>query len=223
MTSRARASRTRRDLDALVKSIKSMASCSRFWCGRGVDASISSPAGSRWRLPRSAGLGEIPCLVHHVDDIRARASLPTPTTCASRRLAVRRPRRRCGCAHDGTARAGEELQHHRIVPQSAGRSRPGAARSRGARSDPDRNPSSRAAGAVARRAGAGPAARGDGDLAGRRRRSCSRGICRRARASPGSPFRWRWRDGPMMVRGDQDWLTVGLSGAIGGMLALVQR
>jgi hypothetical protein len=29
-------------------------------------------------------------------------------------------------------------------------------------------------------------------------------------------------DGPTTVRGDQDWLTVGLSGALGGMLALVQ-
>jgi hypothetical protein len=29
-------------------------------------------------------------------------------------------------------------------------------------------------------------------------------------------------DGPMTVRGDQDCLTVGLSGAVGGMLALVQ-
>ena len=176
------------DLDPLVRSIQT----------HGVlQPILVRPRGGRFDLiagrkrlaaAHSAGLGEIPCLVHHADDVRAseladadnvRIEAPAATAPATRDV-----------AHDGLRELGKSfgtvasVQSLDLLAQ-----------------DP-------------------PLAQTEVSLSSVLDRALE-GFTAERRLS-GVAVHLEMADGPTTVRGDQDWLTVGLSGALGGMLALVQ-
>src|SRR5262245_15636760 len=209
------------DLDALVRSIQA----------HGVlQPVLVRPRGGRFDLitgrkrlaaAHSAGLGEIPCLVHHADDVRARelaeadnVRVETPATPAAASLSR-------DSSHEGLRELGKSFGTIASCLNLLG-DRDHALRDRVAldliRTEIHR--AERLAQSLDLLARDPPLAQADVSLAAVLDRALE-GFAAERRLS-GVAVHVDAADGPTMVRGDQDWLTVGLSGAIGGMLALVQ-
>ncbi len=153
-----------RDLAALVKSIQKFGVLQPLLV-RPRAGRFELIAGAR-RLAAAAvaALTEVPCMVHQVDDLRARALAEAENLRGGEEIQAPAappaiaPGDHAGtaiAARGGTSGTGPELRRDRVVPAPAGRARHGAARSRGARSGTHRGASRRPA-----RAGPAPARAG---------------------------------------------------------------
>jgi ParB/RepB/Spo0J family partition protein len=206
------------DLDGLVRSIQA----------HGVlQPILVRPRGGRFDLitgrkrlaaAHSAGLGEIPCLVHHADDVRARelADADNVRIEASAASAAAQD-----AAHNSLRELGKSFSTIASCLNLLG-DRDQALRDRVAL-DLIRTEIHRAERLVQSLDALGqdpPLAQTAVSLTAVVDRALE-GFAAERRLS-GVSVQVETADGPMVVRGDQDWLTVGLSGAIGGMLALVQ-
>jgi ParB/RepB/Spo0J family partition protein len=208
------------DLDGLVRSIQA----------HGVlQPILVRPRGGRFDLitgrkrlaaAHSAGLGEIPCLVHHADDVRAR-ELADADNVRIEASAAPASAAAQDAAHDGLRELGKSFSTIASCLNLLG-DRDQALRDRVAL-DLIRTEIHRAERLVQSLDALGqdpPLAQTAVSLAAVVDRALE-GFAAERRLS-GVSVQVEMADGPMVVRGDQDWLTVGLSGAIGGMLALVQ-
>jgi ParB/RepB/Spo0J family partition protein len=208
------------DLDGLVRSIQA----------HGVlQPILVRPRGGRFDLitgrkrlaaAHSAGLGEIPCLVHHADDVRAR-ELADADNVRIEASAAPASAAAQDATHDGLRELGKSFSTIASCLNLLG-DRDQALRDRVAL-DLIRTEIHRAERLVQSLDALGqdpPLAQTAVSLAAVVDRALE-GFAAERRLS-GVSVQVEMADGPMVVRGDQDWLTVGLSGAIGGMLALVQ-
>lgn len=209
------------DLDALVQSIQT----------HGVlQPVLVRPRGGRFDLitgrkrlaaAHTAGLGEIPCLVHHVDDVRAlelaeadnvrgEVSAPAMPTEPSR-----------DAAHAGLRELGKSFGTIASCLNLIA-DREQSLRDRVAldliRTEIHR--AERLAQSLDALAQDPALVHTDVSLTAVLERALD-GFAPERRLS-GIAVHVEMADGPMTVRGDQEWLTAGLSGAVGGMLALVQ-
>jgi ParB/RepB/Spo0J family partition protein len=208
-------------LDALVRSIQA----------NGVlQPVLVRPRGGRFDLitgrrrlaaAHSAGLGEIPCLVHHADDVRARelaeadnVRVEAPATPAAAALSR-------DASHEGLRELAKSFGTIASCLNLVA-DRDQTLRDRVAldliRTEIHR--AERLVQSLDLLAQDPPLAQADVSLAAVVERALE-GFAAERRLS-GVAVHVDAADGPMMVRGDQDWLTIGVSGAIGGMLALVQ-
>ncbi len=208
------------DLDALVRSIQA----------HGVlQPILVRPRGGRFDLitgrkrlaaAHASGLGEIPCLVHHADDARAR-ELAEADNVRVEAAAARMPAASREAAHEGLRELGKSFGTIASCLNLLG-DRDQALRDRVAldliRTEIHR--AERLAQSLDALAQDPPLAHTDVSLTAVLDRALE-GFAAERRLS-GVAVDVEMADGPMTVRGDQDWLTVGLSGAVGGMLALVQ-
>jgi ParB/RepB/Spo0J family partition protein len=208
------------DLDGLVRSIQA----------HGVlQPILVRPRGGRFDLitgrkrlaaAHSAGLGEIPCLVHHADDVRAR-ELADADNVRIEASAAPASAAAQDAAHDGLRELGKSFGTIASCLNLLG-DRDQALRDRVAL-DLIRTEIHRAERLVQSLDALGqdpPLVQTAVSLAAVVDRALE-GFAAERRLS-GVSVQVEMADAPMVVHGDQDWLTVGLSGAIGGMLALVQ-
>ena len=209
------------ELDALVRSIQT----------HGVlQPVLVRPCGGRFGLitgrkrlaaAHSAGLGEIPCLVHPVDDVRVRElaeadnlrgeAVPPPMPAPASRETAHDGLRELGKSFGTIASClnllGDREQSLRdrvaldLIRTEIHRAERLAQSLDVLAHDPSLVPTDVSLSALLERALDGFAAE---------------------RRLSGIAVQVEMADGPMTVRGDHEWLTAGLSGAVGGMLALVQ-
>ncbi len=207
------------DLDVLVQSIQA----------HGVlQPILVRPRGGRFDLitgrkrlaaAHAAGFGEIPCLVHHADDVRVRelaeadnvrvdaAAGPAAAPHDMSYDGLRELGKSFGTIGSCLNLLGDREQSLRdrvavdLVRTEIHRAERLVQSLRALAEDPVIAPTDVSLAAVLERSldGYGP-----------------------ERRLSGVVVHLEMADGPMTVRGDQDWLTLGLSGAVGGMLALVQ-
>jgi len=209
------------DLDVLVQSIQA----------HGVlQPILVRPRGGRFDLitgrkrlaaANAVGLGEIPCLVHHADDVRVRELAEADNVRVDAVAANEPAAAPHDMSHDGLRELGksfgtigsclnllgdrEQTLRDRValdlVRTEIHRAERLVQSLQVLAEDPVIAPTDVSLAAVLERSldGYGP-----------------------ERRLSGVVVHLEMADGPMTVRGDQDWLTVGLSGAVGGMLALVQ-
>lgn len=207
------------DLDVLVQSIQA----------HGVlQPILVRPRGGRFDLitgrkrlaaAHAAGFGEIPCLVHHADDVRVRelaeavnvrvdaAAGPAAAPHDMSHDGLRELAKSFGTIGSCLNLLGDREQSLRdrvaldLVRTEIHRAERLVQSLRALAEDPVIAPTDVSLAAVLERSldGYGP-----------------------ERRLSGVVVHLEMADGPMTVRGDQDWLTLGLSGAVGGMLALVQ-
>jgi ParB-like chromosome segregation protein Spo0J len=210
-----------RDLDGLVRSIEAHGVLQPILVRPRAGRFDLIAGKKRLAAAHAAGLGEIPCLVHHADEVRSRELADADNL----RVEAHAPPVAVAAPPDATCAGLRELS------QSFGTigsclnllgDRDQALRDRVAldliRTEIHR--AERLVQSLSVLAQDPPLLEDEVSLAGLLDRVLE-GFAPERRLS-GVPIHVEAAEGPSTVRGDHDWLTVGVAGALGGMLALVQ-